>query len=87
MEPDIKCRIIGVQTLMSKFSSFFGLYLCERILKITDDISRTLQAESMSASEEQFIAKQTIETLVKMRTDAMFDIFYKHTLQLKEKTH
>ena len=50
LEPDIKGRIIGVKTQMSLL---FGLHLCERILEITDNLSKT---QSLSASEAQQIA-------------------------------
>ena len=86
LDPDIKGILIGVQTQMSKFNLLFGMHLSERILKITDNLSRTLQAESMSASEAQFIAKQTVETLTKMRSENMFDLFYKHVECLKDRT-
>ena len=47
----------------------------------------TLASESMCESQAQIIAKQTVETIVKMRTDAMFNTFSKHTLPMKEKTN
>lgn len=43
LQPDVKGRIIGVQTQMSRFKFLFGLKLCERILLITDNLSKTLQ--------------------------------------------
>ncbi len=53
--PDINSRIIGVKTQMSNFSLLFGLYLSERILKITDNLSKTLQLKSFCAAEAQVI--------------------------------
>ena len=44
---------------MSKYDLLFGLHLCESILKITDNLSKTVQNEFMSASEAQSIAQQT----------------------------
>lgn len=43
LEPDVKGRIIDVKTQMSHYKLLFGLHLCERILKITDNLSKTLQ--------------------------------------------
>ena len=43
LEPDVKARIIGVKTMMTKFSSLFGLKICQRILKQTDNLSQTIQ--------------------------------------------
>ena len=46
-----KGRIIGVNVQMSKCHVLFGLHLCERILKITDNLSASLQAKSKSAAD------------------------------------
>ena len=57
LEPDIKGQIIGLNTQMSKYSLLFGLKLCERILKITDNLSMTLQTESLSAAEAEHCSR------------------------------
>lgn len=56
LDPDIKGKIIGVKPLMSKFNILFGLRLCEQILKITDNLSMTLQKQTLSAVQAQDIA-------------------------------
>lgn len=61
---------------MYHYPLVFGLKLCERILKITDNLSKTLQKQSLSAVEVQGIAELTVETLVSMRTDEAFDLFF-----------
>ena len=76
LDPDVKARIIGVQSQMSTFNLFFGLKLCERILKITDNLSRTLQKTSLSAADAQHIASLTVTTLHKMRMDVAFQAFF-----------
>ena len=35
--------MLGVRAQMSHYNLLFGLKLCERTLKITDNLSRTLQ--------------------------------------------
>ena len=85
--PDIKGRIIGVNTQMSKYKLLFGLCLCERIFKITDNLIKTIQYENMSASEAQVIVKQTVTTLEKMRTADMFTLFFKYVDHVRENTH
>ena len=85
LEPDIKGRIIGVKTQMSKYKLLFGLHLCERILKITDNLSKTLQNESMCASEAQVIAKMTVQTLQSMRSDDTFRLFIQHVNVLRQR--
>ena len=84
--PDVKGRVIGVQIQMSKFDVLFGLKLCVRILKITDNLSKTLQKDSLSAAEAQSVAKLTVTTLKKMRADESFDLFFKLVLSLQEST-
>ena len=61
---------------MSKYCLLFGLKLCERILKITDNLSMTLQTQSLSAAEAQSIAADTIDTLKGMRSDDKFKLFF-----------
>ena len=75
LDPDVKERIIGVKSQMMKFPSLFGLLLCDRILNITDNLSKTLQSQSMSAVETQHIAELTVKTLQGMRTDDMYKTF------------
>ena len=67
LDPVVKGRIIGVNILMLKFTILFGLKLCERILKITDNLSMTLQKQSLSAAQAYDIAQLTITTYEKHR--------------------
>ena len=60
--PEVKGRMLGVQAQMSQYRLLLGLKLCERILKITDNLSRTLQKQSLSATEAQDIAALTVKT-------------------------
>ncbi len=85
--PDIKSRIIEVKTQMSNFSLLFGLHLSERILKITDNLSKTLQLKSLCAAEAQVIVGQTIKTLMSMRHDDAFSLFWKHMEILRVRTN
>ena len=86
LQPDVKGRIIGVQTQMSRYKFLFGLKLSERILMITDNLSKTLQNESMSAAEGQVIAKLTIKTLEKMRSEDNFKMFFQLVETLRVST-
>ena len=86
LQPDVKGRIIGVKSQMSNFDILFGLTLCERILKITDNLSKTLQKQSLSAAEAQHITAFTVTTLEKMRTADNFSLFYKVILNLQDHT-
>ena len=75
-ESDVKARINGVSSVMKTFDFLFGLMLAERILKHTDNLSRTLQASSMSAVEARLLSQSCIAVFEKIRTDACFDQFW-----------
>ena len=76
LDPEIKGRIIGAKSQMSQYNMLFGLKLCERILKITDNLSATLQNQTLSAAEAQSIAQMTIKTLQSMRSHEAFKLFF-----------
>jgi len=71
---------------MSKFDVLFGLKLCERILKITDNLSKTLQKQSLPATKAQHVTTLSVTTLEKMRTTDNFSLFYKVVLSLQDHT-
>ena len=79
LQPDIKGRVIGEQAQMQQFSLLFGLKLCERILKVTDNLSKTLQNKSLSAAEVQHVTELTVTTLKNVRTENNFLISNNHT--------
>ena len=79
-DSDTRARIIGVQHSMTTFEYFFGLLLGERILKHTDNLSKTLQNPSLSASDSQEIAELTCTTLASIRNDESFDLFWENVL-------
>ncbi len=70
-----------------KCKLLFGLKLCERILKITDNLSKTLQHQSLSAAQAQDIAELTIKTLRGMRTDEAFELFFDLVEHLRNHTN
>ena len=75
-QSEVKARINGVQSKMKDFDFLFGLLLGERILKHTDNLSKTLQATAMSAVEAHSVAKLCIDVFKKIRTDGDFDLFW-----------
>ena len=70
---------------MDTFNLLFGLHLSMKILKITDNLSRTLQTRSMSASEGQSVAELFVKTL-QMRNDESFDAFFRLVNCFREQT-
>lgn len=86
LDPDVKGRIIGVKTQMSRYNLLFGLHLSKKVLKITDNLSRALQKQSLSAAEGQEIAQISLETLIGMRTNEAFSLFFKLVEQSRKHT-
>lgn len=82
-DTEMKARVIGVSSVMSNFSFFFGCALGECVLRLTDHLSRSLQDPNLSAAEGQEIAADTVTTLKKDRNEANFDLFWEHTLLRK----
>ena len=68
---------------MSNFKLLFGLKLCERIFLITDNLSKTLQNQSLNAAEGQEIGMLTLKTLENLRNEDDFKLFFQHLQQLQ----
>ena len=75
LESEVCGRIIRCQSQMESFWFFFGLLLSHRLYSLTDNLSKTLQKERISALNGQRLAKLTVETLEGMRTNESFDLF------------
>ena len=75
-DTEMKARIQGVSAQMKKFEFFFGVSLGLLILRHTDNLSRTVQKEDMSAAEGQEVVSLTLTTLKSLRNDASFDLFW-----------
>ena len=57
--------------------TIFGVSLGAQILKISDNLSKTLQDAHISASEGHAVSSLTVKTLEKMRSDDHFNLFWK----------
>ena len=75
-DTEMRSRIQGVASRMTSFDFFFGVSLGELLLKHSDNLSKTLQASSMSAAEGQKVADMTISTLQSIRSDENFQLFW-----------
>ena len=65
------------------YNLLFGLKLCERVLKITEYLSKTLQMHSLSAAESHYLAEMTCTTLKSMRNDEAFKLFFERVELLR----
>ena len=75
-QSEMKARINGVAAKMKEFDFLFGLMLAEKLLKHSDNFSRTIQATSMPAIEAHRLSGLCIEVLQRMRTDRDFELFW-----------
>ena len=82
-DSETRARVIGVEATMNRFDFLFGLVLGERLLQHTDNLSKTLQAPSLTASEGQQVADLTRQTLCRIRTTEAFDLFWEKVKRLQ----
>lgn len=75
-DSEIRSRIIGVKTQMQSFDFLFGVSLGYEILRHTDNLSRTMQKNDLSAAEGQHITELSLTTLSEMRNEDSFDTFW-----------
>ena len=59
----------GVLSDMSRFNYFFGSMLGQKVLTLTDILSKALQEPSLSASQAQEMARNTLNKLARDRND------------------
>ena len=70
---EIKSRVIGCQSHMSKFDLFFGLHLGHRLYSHTDNLSKSLQGEKMSVASSKRLANLTISLFQSLRVEESFE--------------
>ena len=85
LNTEVKARIMGCKNQMSTFHFFFGLCLGQRLFSITDNLSKALQSEKLSAVSSQNMASLTLKTLQNMRTQEDFELFVNLVTKQAEK--
>ena len=83
-DSDARARIGGVEAQMGKFEFLFGVVLGARVLKHTDNLSKTLQSPSLIAAEGQKLADLTCQTLEKIHNDESFDLFWQRIVLFQQ---
>ena len=63
---------------MEKFEFFFGIELSRKLLNMVDNLSRSLQAQKISACEGQHLVNVTLKALQQIRSEETFDLFWKY---------
>ncbi len=76
----MRARIIGVNTQMLTFDFLFGISLGALLLCHSDNLSKNLQHEFMSAADGQQIAKHILDVHLSLRSEENFKLFYKRIL-------
>ena len=74
----MRTHITGVATQMQRFDYFFGVEIGRKLLSIVHNLSRALQAATVSACEGQGVVRKTIQALQSVRSDENFDLFWKY---------
>ena len=75
-DTELVARINGVSSQMNKFDFLFSLELAETVLRISDNLSKTLQHKEYSAAEGQEISSLTVKTLESIRNESSFDMLW-----------
>jgi len=67
--------------MKARFDFIFCCCLGERILKQTDNLSKTLQRKDISAAEGQSLASQVVTVMKKSRNSEMYELFWERVLK------
>ena len=86
LETEVKARIKGVKEKMKTFEFFFGLNIGHRLFSHTDNLSKTLQAEKMSACSSKRTANLVVTVLQNLRNEESFNQIYE-LITTKSKAH
>ena len=73
LEADVKARVSGCKAQTKSFKFFFGINLGFKVYSITDNLSKTIQGESMSIVEGQEVAGLAIKIIESMRSESTAD--------------
>eukprot|EP00117_Sycon_ciliatum_P047270 scpid85379/ scgid33774/ len=60
---------------MTSFNLLFDRHLCLAILRLTDNLSRTLQKKTLSTADDQEPASLTVKTLQSMKSSEALTLF------------
>ena len=63
---------------MEEFDNFFGVELGRKCLSMVDNLTRMLQAATISTCEGQVIVKKTVQSFQSIRNDEHIYLFWKY---------
>ena len=73
---EMSARVNGIASQLEKFDFLFGVMLGEKVLRLADNLSRTLQQKQLSAAEGNHAALLTCGILSALRSDSEFTNFW-----------
>ena len=85
LDTETRSRIIGCRSQMRQFEFYYGLNLSHRLYSLTDNLSKALQRENLSALESVRITSLTVTTLENMRNGDSADLFFDFVVKKSEK--
>ena len=71
----MKARIVGIETQMLTFNFLLDISLGTFILQHSDNLSKSLQHDTITAAEGQQLAKLTIDVLKSIHKEDKFKSF------------
>ena len=80
LDTNVKIRIIGVEAQMSTLYFLFGISLGVLILTLSDNLSKTLQHQFISASEGQHVARLILDVVKSICQLENFYLLYQRVL-------
>ena len=75
LDAETKSRVIGCKKQMESFKFYFELQLGHKLYAHTDNLSKTLQQEKMSAIKGKSLGDLTVEILEAIRNDRDYNLF------------
>ena len=76
----MKARIIGIETQMLTINFLIGISLGTLILQYCDNLSKSLQHDTITVAEGQQLAKLTIDVIKSIHKEDKFKSFYDRVL-------
>lgn len=76
-----------VSVLIKTFDYLFGNMLGEYSLRLTNNLSSTLQSNNLSALKGQPIASMTLDSFQMLRSDAQFVLFWMKVSNMEDSQH
>lgn len=77
---EMSARVNGIASQLDKFYFLFGVFLGEKVLRLADNLSCTLQRKELSAAEGNSAALLTCDALSALRNNHEFEQFWSTVL-------